>query len=66
MTLVFSGHPQTVALILVHLRPDHVVQVMAGLNPKLQGEIALRIAQTEHANPKMVALIMESLQKKAE
>ena len=66
VTLVSSEHPQTIALVLAHLRPDHAARVMAGLNPKLQGEVALRIAQMERANPEMVALVAESLQKKAE
>ncbi|MCI6584700.1 MAG: flagellar motor switch protein FliG [Mobiluncus porci] len=65
VTLVSSEHPQTIALVLAHLRPDHAARVMAGLGPKLQGEVALRIAQMERANPEMVALVAASLQKKA-
>ena len=66
VTLVSAEHPQTIALVLAHLRPDHAARVMAGLGPKLQGEVAVRIAQMERANPEMVALVAESLQKKAE
>ena len=55
VTLIQPEHPQTIALILAHLRPDHAARVMAGLGPKLQGEVAVRIAQLERA-----------LQKKAE
>lgn len=65
VTLISSEHPQTIALVIAHLRPDHAARVMAGLSPKLQGEVALRIAQMERANPEMVALVAESLQKKA-
>ncbi len=66
VTLVSSEHPQTIALVLAHLRPDHAARVMAGLGPKLQGDVAVRIAQMERANPEMVTLVAASLQKKAE
>ena len=61
VTLIQPEHPQTIALILAHLRPDHAARVMAGLGPKLQGEVAVRIAQLE-----MVSLVASALQKKAE
>ena len=66
VTLIQPEHPQTIALILAHLRPDHAARVMAGLGPKLQGEVAVRIAQLERANPEMVSLVASALQKKAE
>lgn len=65
VTLISSEHPQTIALVLAHLRPENAARVLGGLNPRLQGEVALRIAQMERANPDMVALVAESLQKKA-
>lgn len=65
VTLVNGEHPQTIALVLAHLRPEHAARVMAGLPPKLQAEVALRIAQMERANPEMVSLVADSLQKKA-
>ena len=63
VTLIQPEPPQTIALILAHLRPDHAARVMAGLGPKLQGEVAVRIAQLERANPEMVSLVASALQK---
>lgn len=65
VTLVSGEHPQTISLVMAHLRPEHAARVMAGLPPKLQAEVALRIAQMERANPEMVSLVAESLQAKA-
>ncbi|MDO5672856.1 MAG: flagellar motor switch protein FliG [Actinomycetaceae bacterium] len=65
VTLVSGEHPQTIALVLAHLRPDHAARVMAGLPPKLQAEAAHRIALMERANPEMVMLVAENLQRKA-
>ena len=36
VTLVSSEHPQTIALVLAHLRPDHAARFMAGLGPMWQ------------------------------
>jgi flagellar motor switch protein FliG len=65
LSLLNGEHPQAIALVLAHLRPEHASQILAGLEPGLQGDVAHRIALMERASPDVVALIAESMQRKA-
>lgn len=65
LSLISGEHPQTIALVLAHLRPDHASQIMAGLPPEIQAEVAHRIALLERASPDVVTVVAESLQRKA-
>ncbi|MHA3946304.1 flagellar motor switch protein FliG [Cellulomonas bogoriensis] len=65
VSLLSGEHPQTIALVLAHLRADHASAIMTGLPPKVQGEIAHRIALMERASPDVVQVVAETLQRKA-
>ncbi|MBO9553080.1 flagellar motor switch protein FliG [Cellulomonas sp.] len=65
VSLLSSEHPQAIALVLAHLRPEHASQILAGLDPELQADVAHRIALMERANPDVVGVIAEQLQRKA-
>ncbi|RMI06753.1 flagellar motor switch protein FliG [Cellulomonas triticagri] len=65
LSLLNGEHPQAVALVLAHLRPEHASAILAGLPPDLQSEVAHRIALMERASPDVVAVIAESMQRKA-
>ncbi len=65
ISLLSSEHPQAIALVLAHLRPDHASAILAGLEPALQGEVAHRIALMERASPDVVQVVAEQLQRKA-
>ena len=65
VSLLTGEHPQTIALVLAHLRPDHASAIMTGLPPTTQGEVAHRIALMERASPDVVAVVAENLQRKA-
>jgi flagellar motor switch protein FliG len=65
LSLISGEHPQAVALVLAHLRPEHASAILAGLPGDLQGEVAHRIALMERASPDVVAVIAENLQRKA-
>ncbi|MCL3860857.1 flagellar motor switch protein FliG [Actinotalea sp. K2] len=65
VSLLNGEHPQTVALVLAHLRADHASAIMTGLPPTTQAEVAHRIALMERASPDVVAVVAESLQRKA-
>jgi len=56
-------HPQTVALVLVHLTPRQASVVMAGLPEKLQGDVALRMARLGTIAPGAINTIEEQLEK---
>ncbi|MBI9114572.1 flagellar motor switch protein FliG [Sanguibacter suaedae] len=65
LALLSGEHPQTVALVLAHLRPEHASAIMAGLSGTVQAEVAHRIALMERAAPDVVSVVAESLQRKA-
>ncbi|RYV50022.1 flagellar motor switch protein FliG [Pengzhenrongella frigida] len=65
LSLLSGEHPQTVALVLAHLRPEHASAILAGLPAVTQGEVAHRIALMERASPDVVAVVAENLMRKA-
>ncbi len=65
ISLLNGEHPQAVALVLAHLRPEHASAILAGLPGERQAEVAHRIALMERASPDVVQVIAESLQRKA-
>ena len=65
LSLLTGEHPQTMALVLAHLRPEHASLIMAGLPSASQAEVAHRIALMERAAPDVVAVVAENLQRKA-
>ncbi|GIG22618.1 flagellar motor switch protein FliG [Cellulomonas chitinilytica] len=65
VSLLSSEHPQAIALVLAHLRPEHASQILAGLDPELQADVAHRIALMDRANPDVVGVIADQLQRKA-
>jgi flagellar motor switch protein FliG len=65
MSLLMGEAPQTIALVLAHLRPDHAAAVLAGLPESSQGNVAHRIALMERAAPDVVAIVAENLRRKA-
>lgn len=55
-------HPQTLALVLAHLPTRLGAQILAALEPGLQGEVALRVATMEVTAPEVVARVEDALQ----
>lgn len=65
VSLLTGEHPQTIALVLAHLRPEQASAILAGLTPTEQGDVAHRIALMERAAPDIVQVVAETLQRKA-
>jgi flagellar motor switch protein FliG len=65
VSLLGGEHPQAVALVLAHLRPDHASAILGGLSPEVQADVAHRIALMERAAPDVVTVVAEALQRKA-
>jgi flagellar motor switch protein FliG len=65
VSLLSGEHPQTIALVMAHMRPDHASAIITGLPPATQAEVAHRIALMERASPDVVAVVAENLQRKA-
>jgi flagellar motor switch protein FliG len=65
VSFVGGEHPQTVALVLAHLRPEQASAALAGLPADLQAEIAHRIATMERTSPDVVSVVAETISRKA-
>lgn len=57
-------NPQTLALVLSHLPTRFGAQILTGLDPRLQAEVAGRIASLERTSPEVVARVEASLQRR--
>jgi len=57
--------PQTIALVLAHLRPEHASQILAGVEGSLRTDIAQCIATMGTATPEAVRLVADTLRLRA-
>lgn len=58
-----NEHPQTVALIMVKLKPQAAAVALASLPPEVQPDVVKRMATMEQISPSMLAEIQSVLQK---
>lgn len=58
--------PQTIALILTQLNPQHASTVISELQPELQSEVAYRIATMEKISPEVISEIESVLESQFE
>ncbi|TFB94134.1 flagellar motor switch protein FliG [Cryobacterium sp. HLT2-28] len=61
LTLLDGELPQTIALVLAHLRPEHASAVLAGLVGSLQAEVAQCIATMGTATPEAIKVVTDTL-----
>lgn len=61
LTLLDGELPETIALVLAHLRPDKASNVMASLGEGQAIEVAYALATMGSATPEAVSIIAESL-----
>ena len=59
-----NEHPQTIALIISYMEPKQAAQVMGGLPPNLQAEVAKRIASMERVTPEVLREVERVLERK--
>jgi flagellar motor switch protein FliG len=64
-SLLAGEHPQTIALVLAHLRPERASAVLVGLPAETRADVAHRIAILERTSPEMVAIVADDLSRKA-
>ena len=55
-------HPQTIAIVLVHLEPDLAGQILQFLPEKTRSEVLLRIALLDKVDPEIVEEISNALE----
>ena len=56
-----NEHPQTIALIIAHLKPERKVDVLKRLPEVLQSEIVLRVANLDYVSPELIAQLDDVL-----
>ena len=54
-------HPQTIALILSHLDPQHTANILKELDTTIGSEVVLRMARMEKVSPELIMLIERTL-----
>jgi len=64
VNFIKDEHPQTIALILVHLTPDQAASILASLSPEMQLDIAKRIANIDRFTPEVVKNVEKLLESK--
>ncbi|MGT2463312.1 flagellar motor switch protein FliG [Sinomonas atrocyanea] len=61
LTLLDGELPETIALVLAHLRPEQASQVVAGLGAAQATDVAHALATMGSATPEAVSVVAESL-----
>jgi flagellar motor switch protein FliG len=59
--MVRGEHPQTIALILAHLEPQHTANVLKELDTDVGSEVVYRMARMEKVSPELLQIIERSL-----
>lgn len=65
ITLLNGEIPQTIALVLAHVRPEQASTVIAGLEDSVRPEVAQRIATMGTATPEAVSIVADTLKVRA-
>lgn len=55
-------HPQTIALVLAHLPPKNAAGVLAGLEPHVQREVAVRVATMDRTSPEVIERVEAAME----
>ena len=62
--LLEKEHPQTIALVMAHLEPQHASPILSKLPSELQIEVVKRIAQLQNFSPQAAETISKVLHEK--
>jgi len=57
-----TEHPQTIALIMAHLKPDHAAQILSDFSPDMQFEITRRMATLKSVPYELIEEIAKTLE----
>ena len=61
-----SENPQTIALILAHLRTNQAAALLNSLPAELRGEVVMRMASLEQISPEIISKITNTLSQRLE
>ena len=62
LTFIMDEHPQTIALIVTHLRPSQGADVINGLPPERQLAVIRRIATMQQTSPEVIKEVEKGLE----
>jgi len=62
LTFIIDEHPQTIALILCHLKPSFGAQIIAGLPSDRQLQVIRRVATMGQTNPEIIHEVEKGLE----
>jgi flagellar motor switch protein FliG len=64
LSFLQDEHPQTTALVLAHLPASSASQILSGLAPELQTDVAHRIAMMDRTSPEIIREVESTLERK--
>jgi flagellar motor switch protein FliG len=64
LSFIQHEHPQTIALVLAHASSAIATQILSGLAPELQADVAHRIAVMDRTSPEIIRQVETSLERK--
>lgn len=64
VTFIQDEHPQTISLILTHLKPQTAAVVLSALSNEIQTDVIMRIATMERTPPEVVREVERVLERK--
>jgi flagellar motor switch protein FliG len=64
LSFLQDEHPQTIALVLAHLTATQASQILSGLGPELQADVAHRIAVMDRTSPDIIRQVETTLERK--
>jgi len=64
LSFLQDEHPQTIALVLAHLTATQASQILSGLMPELQADVAHRIAVMDRTSPDIIRQVESTLERK--
>ncbi|MDR0391192.1 MAG: flagellar motor switch protein FliG [Planctomycetaceae bacterium] len=62
LTFIIDEYPQTIALIVAHLRPSQAADIINGLPPERQLTVIRRIAAMQQTNPEIIKDVEKGLE----
>jgi flagellar motor switch protein FliG len=64
LNFLCNEHPQTIALILAHMKAEQSSMVLGGLPEELQHEVSVRIATLDQTSPDVLAQVEAQLERR--
>jgi len=64
--MIQDEHPQTIALILTHIKEERAAQILSALPGELRAEVVSRIADMKAVSPEVISQIEDTLRDKSE